>query len=78
MEAIAEVLKVLRIRPRTWRLGHTALAVVAVTGSVVHALLIEGTMGTLSKTLLCILVIAATVKVVFDLRAWRLLSRPGA
>jgi predicted ferric reductase len=67
-----------RIGPRIWKFGHTALAAVAVAGSVVHALLIEGTMGTVSKAVLCALVVAATVKVVFDQRAWRLLSRPDA
>ncbi|WP_299809461.1 ferric reductase-like transmembrane domain-containing protein [uncultured Roseibium sp.] len=59
-----------RLRLRLWRRAHTALAVVIVTGSVVHALLIEGTMETLSKVGLCALVVAATVKVVADLKAW--------
>lgn len=65
----------LRLSPRIWRLGHTGLAVVTVIGSVVHALLIEGTMGTGSKVLLCALVLAATLKVVLDLRSWTLLTR---
>jgi predicted ferric reductase len=60
----------LRLRARTWRMAHTALALVVVTGSVVHAMLIEGTMETVSKTLLCALVLCVTVKVVADLRAW--------
>src|SRR4029453_2042153 len=34
----------LRLRPRTWRIAHTCLAVVIVVGTVVHAMLIEGTM----------------------------------
>jgi predicted ferric reductase len=58
----------LGIAPRVWRLGHKALAVVVVIGSVVHALLIEGAMGTVSKAALCALVVAATVKVLVDLR----------
>ena len=53
-----------------WRLGHTTLVVVTVVGSVVHAILIEGTMEMVSKAALCALVIAATVKVVVDLRVW--------
>ena len=65
----------LRIRPRLWRLAHTALAVVIVVGSVVHALLIEGTMGQVSKAAFCALVLVATAKVVLDLRAWTLLLR---
>jgi predicted ferric reductase len=64
-----------RIRPRAWRIGHTALAVVVVVGSVVHALLVEGTMGPASKAAFCALVLAATAKVVVDLRAWTLLTR---
>jgi predicted ferric reductase len=65
----------LRIRPQHWRLGHTTLVSVAVVGSVIHAVLIEGTMGTVSKIVLCALALAATVKVVFDLRTWTLLKR---
>ena len=64
-----------RIRPKHWRLGHTALAALAALGSVVHAMLIEGTMGVASKTVLCVLVLAATVKVAVDLRAWTVLTR---
>ena len=60
-----------RLRPRTWRIAHTLLAVVIVVGSVVHAILIEGTMETVSKAALCALVLAATIKVMADLRVWR-------
>ena len=66
----------LRLRPKSWRLAHTALAAVIVPGSVVHAILIEGTMGTASKAALCALAVAATVKVLADLRVWTLLARP--
>ena len=59
------------LRPRTWRIAHTLLAVVIVVGSVVHSLLIEGAMETVSKAALCALVLAATVKVIADLRVWR-------
>jgi hypothetical protein len=38
---------------------------------VVHCLLIEGTMETISKAALCALVLAATVKVMVDLQVWR-------
>ena len=44
------------VRPRTWRLGHTVLVTITVIGSVVHAFLIDGTMETLSKIVLCFLV----------------------
>jgi hypothetical protein len=58
----------LRLRPRTWRMGHTFVAVIIVVGTIVHALLIEGTMETVSKVALCTLVLTATMKVVADLR----------
>lgn len=56
----------LRLRWRVWRIAHTALAVVIVVGSVVHALLIQGTMETFSKAMLCAVVAAATIRVVAD------------
>lgn len=56
------------LRPRTWRIGHLSLAVIIVTGSVVHALLIEGTMETMSKAVLCVLALAATAKAIAGLR----------
>ncbi len=65
----------LRLKPTTWRLCHTALAVVIVPASIVHALLIEGTMGTISKAAICVLVLAAAAKVIFDRRAWVVLLR---
>jgi predicted ferric reductase len=52
---------------QTWRITHASLAVVIVGGSVVHGMLIEGTMETMSKAALCALVVAATIKVVIDL-----------
>lgn len=52
---------------RTWRITHLSLAVIIVIGSVVHGLLIEGTMETMSKAALCALVVLATAKVVKDL-----------
>ena len=58
----------MRMRPRRWRLAHTGFAVVIVLGSVIHAMQIEGTMGTVSKTALCAFAIAATVKVAVDMR----------
>jgi Ferric reductase like transmembrane component len=61
----------LGLAPRTWRTGHMLLAVVIVAGSVVHGLLIEGTMETMSKAALCALVVAATIKVMADLGVWR-------
>lgn len=42
-----------KLRPKHWRMLHGTLAAVIVVGSVVHALLIEGTMGMVSKAALC-------------------------
>jgi len=49
-------------------MSHAFLAVVIIVGSVVHALLIEGTMEAVSKAALCGLVLAATTKVIADPR----------
>ena len=59
------------VRPRLWRRAHTGLVVAAAGGTVAHALLIEGAMGTASKTLLCALVLLATGWVVWRRGAWR-------
>jgi len=45
-----------------------SLAVVIVVGSVVHGMLVEGAMETMSKAALCALVLAAAIKVMADLR----------
>ena len=50
-----------RLQPRTWRLSHKTLAAVIVAGSVIHAMLIEGTMETVSKAVLCALVLVVTL-----------------
>jgi hypothetical protein len=68
---LAALRRRLGLRPRTWRIAHTLLAVVIVVGSVVHGLLIEGAMETVSKAALCALVLAAAIKVIADLRVWR-------
>lgn len=68
----------LGIRPSLWRLAHTVLALVVVSTSVAHALLIEGTMGTASKVALCTLALAAIVKAAIDLRSWSALTRGKA
>jgi predicted ferric reductase len=65
-----------RLRPRWWRIGHMSLAAVIVVGSVVHAMLVEGTMESISKGVLCALVLAAAVKVILDL--WVRTKRPAS
>jgi predicted ferric reductase len=61
----------LGLAPRTWRVAHMLLAVVIVAGGVVHAILVEGTMETVSKAALCALVILAAIKVMVHRRVWR-------
>jgi len=72
---LAALRRPLRIKPRLWRIGHTVLVVFVVLGGVVHALLIEGTMGSVSKFVLCALVVAATAVALFNLRAWMVLRQ---
>jgi predicted ferric reductase len=66
-----------RLGLRTWRIVHMSLAVVIVTGSVAHAMLVEGTMEIVSKAVLCALVIVAATKVMAD-RLWRKRGTPRA
>ena len=68
---LAALRRRLGLRPRTFRIAHMSFAVVIVAGSVVHGMLIEGTMETMSKVALCALVLGATIKVMADLRVWR-------
>lgn len=49
----------LHLRWATWRMVHIALVSIAVAGTVVHALLIEGTMELVSKIALSVLVVVA-------------------
>jgi MFS family permease len=64
-----------RLGLRTFRIAHMSLAVVIVVGSVVHGMLVEGTMETMSKAALCALVLAAATKVMADLW-WRQRATP--
>ena len=67
---LAALRRRLGLGPRAWRIVHLSLAVVIVAGGVVHAMLVEGTMETLSKAVLCALVLGAAIKVMAD-RVWR-------
>ena len=68
---LAALRRRLGMRPRTWRIVHMSLAVVIVAGGVVQAMLIEGTMETMSKAALCAVVLIAAIKVMTGLRVWR-------
>lgn len=67
---IAALRQRLRIRPRTWRVVHSVLAAIILIGTVIHAVLIQGTMETYSKIALCALAMAAGAKVMLDLKIW--------
>ena len=67
----------LKIRPMTWRRGHSAVALLIVVGTGLHAVLIEGTMEPISKAILCLAVLAATGKVIVDLRIWAARRKAG-
>lgn len=66
---LASVRRTLSISLRAWRFAHASLAIVIVVASALHALQIEGTMGSTSKALLCALAIGATCWAVIDLRS---------
>jgi len=55
---------------RRRRLAHLILTATVVMTTVVHAALIEGTMGQLSKLVLCCAALGAIAKVTYDRRAW--------
>ena len=58
-----------RFTLKGWRMAHLSLAALIVVGSVAHGLLIEGTMETMSKMALCLLVVLAAAKVMADVLA---------
>lgn len=58
----------LRLKASHWRWAHASLAIFIVGATAAHALLIEGTMETVSKVLLCAIVVATLGKVIVDRR----------
>lgn len=70
---IATAILALRRRalgPRLWSLLHRALALVLLGGTVLHALLITGTMGTTSKAILCAAAVVAGLAALAHRRAF--------
>jgi predicted ferric reductase len=65
-----------RLPLRVWRWGHTVLVSLAVVGTVVHALQIIGTMETLTKSALSILVVAALLLAIARRRVWTMGTHP--
>lgn len=68
--ALVPLRRHLRWKPALWRGVHGGLTAVVVIGTVVHALLIQGTMETGSKWLLCGAVVAVFGGVIW--RRWML------
>lgn len=68
----------LRLRYPAWQVVHNALALVVVVATVIHAVQIEGAMGTASKWALCLAVLLATGKALLDLRILAPLRRRRA
>ncbi len=60
----------LRLRPNIWTVAHRLLAVLIVICTILHALLIDGTMETLSKVVLCAGVALASLAAVLTKRPW--------
>ncbi|MEM7710242.1 MAG: ferric reductase-like transmembrane domain-containing protein [Pseudomonadota bacterium] len=60
-----------RMRPRIWRGCHATAAATVVLGTVIHAWLIEGTMGTLSKGAICLLALLALGYALRPRKGWR-------
>jgi hypothetical protein len=68
--AVAALRRRFRGRLPLWRRVHTGLAAVVVTTSVVHAVLVVGTMEVTTKTLLCAVIMLVAAKVIADKRGW--------
>jgi len=60
---MAVLRKRMPVRPMTWRRAHVALALTIAVGTVIHVLLIEGTMETVTKYGLCALVLLAAARI---------------
>ncbi len=65
-----------RLRLRVWRMGHSGLVSIAVVGTVLHTILIQGTMESITKFVLCGLVLGALALVLARLRPWQKGARP--
>ena len=65
-----------RLPLRLWRWGHTVLVSLAVVGTVVHAVQIIGTMETLTKSALSVLVVAALLLAIARRRVWTMGIQP--
>lgn len=60
---LVAALALIRRKVWAWHVVHRVLAIVVVVGSVIHAVLIVGTMEPVTKAILCLMVVAATLAV---------------
>ncbi|WP_109467512.1 ferric reductase-like transmembrane domain-containing protein [Albibacillus kandeliae] len=60
---LVAALALIRRKVWAWHVIHRGLAIVVVVGSVIHAVLIVGTMEPVTKAILCLMVVAATLAV---------------
>ena len=67
-----------RFKLHQWHLGHSALVAIVAIGTVIHALLIDGTMGTVSKTVLALACLGALALAVRRMKPWSLLRKRRA
>lgn len=72
---IAATRRALRLSPRTWRRIHLALATIIIPGSVIHAMLIEGTMELVSKTILCAIAVICFAILLADPKSLKFRTR---
>ena len=63
--------KRLGLRYPAWHILHNSLAMIVVLSTVIHAVQIEGTMGVVSKWVLCASVLIATCITMVDIRLIR-------
>lgn len=64
-----------RITRLVWRIGHSALVALVIAGTILHVLLIEGTMEPVSKGILCLTLVCIFLFTCYRLGAWRRISR---
>lgn len=65
---LVTIRKRLSIADSSWKIIHNVLAVLVVVSSVIHALMIDGAMSSLSKLMLSVFLIIATGIVTLQLR----------
>lgn len=73
--ALAVLRRKLPIAAHHWRFAHTSVTALVVVTSVAHAMLIDGTMGNISKAMLSVAIVAATIVVVVRSGSWKALAR---